>query len=179
MLEIALVAVALGVSNLAGALAIGLGGIDRRTRLRVALVFGVFEAITPVVGLLIGRRVAEGLTNAHWLGGAALIAVGVLTAIVATGPGPAGVPAAARSAGLVTTAAALSVDNLVAGFGLGNTTVPLPAAVATITAVSVTLTLVGLELGERIGTAFARRGELLSGLLLIGVGVAVGLGALG
>jgi len=179
VLGIALVAVALGASNLAGAVAIGLGGVDAATRLRVALVFGAFEAVTPVIGLLLGRRVAEELSNAHWLGGGVLVVVGVLTVAVATRPGWGGAPTRSPSARLVLTGAALSVDNLVAGFGLGNTTVSLPAAIATITVVSVAMTLVGLELGDRLGAPFARRGELLGGVLLIAVGVAVAAGALG
>jgi putative Mn2+ efflux pump MntP len=45
-------------------------------------------------------------------------------------------------------------------------------------AVSIALSLVGLELGARIGEKTGRRGELLGGVVLIGVGVAVAAGAL-
>ena len=45
-------------------------------------------------------------------------------------------------------------------------------------AVSVTMSLIGLELGSRIGTKTGERGELAGGLILVGVGVAVTVGAL-
>jgi putative Mn2+ efflux pump MntP len=51
-------------------------------------------------------------------------------------------------------------------------------AAVIIGAVSVTLSLVGLELGRRIGTKTGDRGELLGGLVLIGVGIAVATGVL-
>ena len=36
------------------------------------------------------------------------------------------------------------------------------------------MSLAGLELGERIGVRAGRRGELVGGLVLMGVGVAIG-----
>ena len=45
-------------------------------------------------------------------------------------------------------------------------------------AVSVALSLVGLELGSRLGAKTGERGELIGGLVLIGVGAAIAAGAL-
>jgi manganese efflux pump family protein len=74
---VALLAVAVGLSNLAAAIGIGVSGVSRRTRVRVAVVFGVFEAGMPVVGLLLGHSLSAGLGQAaRWLGAAALIIVG-------------------------------------------------------------------------------------------------------
>ena len=42
MLALLLVAVSLGLSNFAAAIAIGVSGVDARTRLRVAILFGLF-----------------------------------------------------------------------------------------------------------------------------------------
>jgi putative Mn2+ efflux pump MntP len=52
------------------------------------------------------------------------------------------------------------------------------AAAVTIGVVSVTMSLLGLELGDRLGTRTGERGELLGGLVLIAVGVAVASGIL-
>jgi len=76
------------------------------------------------------------------------------------------------------TGLALSMDNLAVGFSLGAYGVGLAAAAAIIGGVSVALTLAGLELGGRIGPVAGRRGQLLGGLVLIGVGIAVATGAL-
>ena len=77
MFAIALLAVAVGLSNFAAAIGIGVSGVSRRTRVRVAVVFGVFEAGMPVAGLVLGHSLAAGLGQAaRWLGAAALVIVG-------------------------------------------------------------------------------------------------------
>ena len=77
MFAIALLAVAVGLSNFAAAIGIGVSGVSRRARVRVAVVFGVFEAGMPVAGLVLGHSLAAGLGQAaRWLGAAALIIVG-------------------------------------------------------------------------------------------------------
>jgi len=58
---IILVAAALGLSNFAAAIGIGLSGVDGRLRIRIAIIFGFFEAVMPLLGLLVGHRVAGGL----------------------------------------------------------------------------------------------------------------------
>ena len=61
----------------------------------------------------------------------------------------------------------------------GTSDLPVLAAVALSGAVSVGLSLLGLELGARAGRWAGERGELLGCLILIGVGVTIGLGKLG
>jgi len=69
-----MVAFALGLSNFAAAIGIGTSG---GPRVRVAVVFGLFEAGMPLVGLALGHSVAASLGPAtKWLGGAILIMVG-------------------------------------------------------------------------------------------------------
>jgi putative Mn2+ efflux pump MntP len=122
MLTLILVAVSLGLTNLAGALAIGLSGVDARLRLRVALAFGLFEGGMPLVGLLLGRGLAGSLgAHSNWLAAVLLVLTGLYTIFsamrdseeVAVGGSPSGV------GGLLATGLALSVDNLVIGFALG------------------------------------------------------------
>jgi putative Mn2+ efflux pump MntP len=94
--------------------------------------------------------------------------------------------APARPAGpplgrLILTGLALSLDNLVVGFAVGTFPVSLAAAVIVIAAVSVGLSLAGLELGNRLGARLGARtgsrGEVIGGLALIGVGIALAAGA--
>jgi manganese efflux pump family protein len=183
MLALVLVAVSLGLSNFAAAVGIGVSGIDTRTRLRVGVVFGLFETGMPILGLLLGRSLATTFGHAaHWIGAALLIATGGYAVIQAIrspashdGQAPA-TPGGPRTARLLVTGAALSIDNLAVGFALGTFHVTLALAAIVIGAVSVCMSLVGLELGSRIGTRAGERGELLGGLVLIGVGVAVASG---
>jgi putative Mn2+ efflux pump MntP len=54
-----LVALSLGLPNFATTIGIRISGTDARTRWRVGVVFGLFEAGMPVVGLLVGRGLAS------------------------------------------------------------------------------------------------------------------------
>jgi putative Mn2+ efflux pump MntP len=183
MIALLLVAASVGLSNFAAAIGIGVAGVDARLRLRVGLVFGIFEAGMPVVGLIIGQRVAADLGQAaRWLGAALLIAVGGYGIVKslrtggASGPGPglAGNPGRLLLSGL-----ALSMDNLVVGFALGTYRVNLVTGAAIFGGVSVVLALAGLELGAKIGERAGNRGEQIGGAILISVGVAIAAGALG
>jgi putative Mn2+ efflux pump MntP len=77
---------------------------------------------------------------------------------------------------LLVTGAALSIDNLVVGFALGTTNVSLVVAVPLIVIASVSLSLLGLELGNRLGSVVERRSGEVGGVVLILVGVAVAAG---
>jgi manganese efflux pump family protein len=198
MLAVFAVALAVGLDNFAAAIAIGLAGVDARTRLRVGLVFGVFEAGMPIIGLLIGAQAATALGHAsRWLAAGLLIAIGayaLLQAVRGGRPAPqwqespsavrptaerAGRPPGAGGLGRLTLAGlALSVDNLAAGFALGSYHASVVAGAATIGAVSVALALLGLELGARLGARAGERGGQLAGLILIALGVAIAAGGL-
>ena len=78
MIALLLVALALGVDNLAVSLGIGVSGVHGAMRVRVAVIFGLFEAGMPLLGMAAGRTVAGDLGRAApWLGGGLLAAVGV------------------------------------------------------------------------------------------------------
>ncbi len=189
MLALLLLAVALGLSNFAAAIGIGLSGVRGRAKVRIAVVFGVFEAGMPVLGVALGQGVAAGLGHAaRWLSGATLIAIGVAGLILARrGPRKPRGPRAAADAGarpswrlgrVVASGLALSVDNLAAGFALGAYHTGLALAAAVFGGVSVIMSLAGLELGSTLGAAAGDRSELVASVMLVAVGAAVAAGVL-
>ena len=185
MVALVLVAVSVGLSNFAAAIGIGVSGIDARTRLRVGVIFGIFETVMPILGLLLGRSLATTLGHAaHWIAAALLIATGLYTVIHALRSAsrppdqPPAAPVGQRTGRLLITGVALSIDNLAVGFALGTFHVNLAVAAVVIGAISVTMSLIGLELGNRIGTRAGERGELVGGLVLIGVGAVIATGLL-
>jgi putative Mn2+ efflux pump MntP len=178
VLALVVVALSLGMSNFAAAIGIGTTGVGARIRVRVGVVFGIFEAGMPVLGLVLGHGLASTLGHAtRWVGAGLLIATGAYGLVQALRAGAAGGAAGQLRLGrLLVTGIALSIDNLAVGFALGTYHVSLPLAAAIIGTVSVAMSLAGLELGGRIGLRAGQRGELLGSLILIGVGVAIGVG---
>lgn len=182
MVALLLVALAVGLSNFSVAVGIGMVGVDAATRLRVGVIFGVFETGMPLLGLVIGRALARDLGHtARWASAGLLIATGCYTAVHAArhrrDPAPAAA-AARRTSRLLVTGLAVSVDNLAIGFALGTYHVSVVLAAVIIGAVSVALSLVGLELGGRVGAKTGDRGELFGGVILVAVGAAIASGLL-
>jgi putative Mn2+ efflux pump MntP len=196
MLALLLLAVALGLSNFAAAIGIGVSGVRGRDRVRIAVVFGVFEAGMPVLGVVLGQGLASSLGHvARWLGGAALIVIGVTGLVLARrGSRPAGGPAGEDAPGrppagedapgrpswrlgrVIASGLALSADNLAAGFALGAYHTGLAVAATVFGVVSVVMSLAGLELGAALGAGASDRCELVASVMLIAVGSAVAAG---
>ena len=197
VIALLLAAVAVGLSNLAASIGIGVTGVTAKTRLQVSLVFGVFESGMPIIGLLIGQRIASDLGQAvRWPGAILLMVVGAFGLVrslrdsrkSATGesPQPAAAPATpaapavppSRFGRLLVSGFVLSLDNLVVGFALGTYQVDILTGAILIGAVSVAMSLAGLELGGLLGRWAGQRSEQMSGLILIVVGAAIAGGAL-
>jgi len=77
---------------------------------------------------------------------------------------------------LVILGIALSLDNLIVGFALGVYHIPIVLAAVTMAVVSVGLSLLGLELGSRLGSRVGEYSEMAGGAVLVLVGVALGVG---
>ncbi len=198
MLALLLLAAALGLSNLAAAIGIGVGGVDGGTRVRIAVVFGLFEAGMPVLGLVLGHGLAASLGQAaRWLGGGVLIAFGAWGLVHAWRAPDGGAPDGGAPEGGAPDGGApdggagrqpigrqlagglvLSGDNLAAGFALGAYHTGIVVAAVVFGVVSVAMSLAGLELGARIGAAAGERSELIACALLIVVGIVIAVGVL-
>lgn len=178
MSGIILVAIALGLSNFAAAIGIGLSGVDGRLRIRIAIIFGFFEAAMPLLGLLVGHRLAESVGSAaSYLGGGLLIATG-LYAFVRARMSATEVAGPTNTGKLILTGAALSIDNLVVGFALGAYKVPLVVAAIVIAVVSVGMSLIGLEVGRRLGHSVEQWSAEVGAAVLVLVGILIATGAL-
>jgi putative Mn2+ efflux pump MntP len=178
MIALVVVALALGLNNFAAAVAIGVSGVERALRIRVAVVFGLFETTMPIIGLLLGRGLAMELGGAaRWSGAGLLMAAGAYGLINALRGGDRErSPASWASWRLLVSGAALSLDNLAVGFALGARKAPLVTAIIVFGVVSIAVALAGLELGAKIGETAGDRGEFIAAVALIGVGVAMAAG---
>ena len=181
ILSLLLVSVSVGLSNFAGAIGIGLSGIDAKTRIRVGLAFGFFEALMPAIGLVLGFQVAGFFGQyGKFVGGAILILTGLYTILqerIFTRRQ--GDPRQVQTGSLLVTALALSIDNLAVGFALAVYPVDIWLAALTFGVVSIVMSLAGLELGRLLGKRAEQWSEEIGGGVLVLVGVAIAVGVLG
>jgi putative Mn2+ efflux pump MntP len=169
-----------GLSNFAGSIGIGLSGVDTRTRLRVGIAFGLFEGMMPIVGLLIGAAVAGRIGSyGRYAGSGLLVLTGLYTIWQGIRTGKLEEDAEKGildTRELLLLGAALSIDNLIVGFALGVYHVPIVLAAVMMAVVSVGLSLLGLELGSRLGARVGEYSEMAGGGVLVLVGIALGAG---
>lgn len=183
LLSLLLVSVSVGLSNFAGAIGIGLSGISVRTRIRVGLAFGFFEALMPALGLLLGHSV-QGFFGSYgkYVAGAVLVLTGAYTIVQARFVNverKTRMPRSVRTESLLVTALALSLDNLAIGFALAVYPVDVWLAALTFGVVSIIMSLIGLEIGHAVGKRAESWSEEIGGGVLILVGLAIGVGVLG
>jgi manganese efflux pump family protein len=181
VIALILVAFSVGLDNFGASTVIGVGGVDSRLRIRIAIVFGAFEAVMPLLGLLLGRSVAGTLgTHAKTVAGIVLCLVGAYTVAseVIGREAPARTPERLSLSRLLFLGGTLSIDNLAIGFALGDYHVNIVVAALVIGGCSVMLTLAGLEVGTHLGARSDQRSELVGGALLVLLGVLITAGIL-
>jgi manganese efflux pump family protein len=167
MLALLIVALALGLNNFGAAIAIGVGGVDRRTELKVATVFGLCDVVMPAIGMLIGTGLAGPLGSAaRWAGAGVLFATAVW-GLIEVLRGDDDAPKIWHGWRLLVSGAALSLDDLAVGLALGTVRFPILLAVTAFGLMSFVMSIIGLQLGAKLGTVIGERGELVAAVMLI------------
>jgi putative Mn2+ efflux pump MntP len=189
MTPIAIAVLSLSMSADAFAAAIGRGAQHRPTlpqALRSGLVFGVIEAITPLIGFALGVA-AAGFVEAidHWIAFGLLGAVGGKMIREALKPDDADEEAEAKKAAsrglvaLVATAVGTSIDAGAVGVGLALLGENIWLIAACIGATTFALATLGLLIGKAAGAQLGKIVELIGGLALIALGLKILLEHLG
>jgi len=179
MIATALIFLALGLDTLAVALGLGLGGLPRTRWLRVGLVFACFEGLMPIAGLLLGQGLGARLgALATYAAAGILLVLGGLEIREALqddddDDGPDRAALAERPRALLLAGLSVSLDELAVGLALGVLHVPLGPALAYIALQAFALTFSGLALGTRLGARLGERAELVAGVVLALLGLAL------
>lgn len=152
---------------------------------RVAVFFGGFQALMPLIGWVVGSRVGP-LVEAwdHWIAFVLLSAIGGKMLWEARSAKDPEASDADRSDPfglkvMLVLAVATSIDALAVGITLPMLDAPLLLSVATIGVTTALLSALGLLVGRRFGALLGRRLDIAGGLVLIGLGTKILLEHLG
>lgn len=182
----AIAILSLSMSTDAFAAAVGRGASHRPSvigAIKAGLVFGVIEAITPLIGWGLGI-VAAGLIERidHWIAFILLTVVGGRMIWEASKPRDADDGAAPRRSGpwaLIATAIGTSIDAAAVGVGLAFIGADILVIAASIGFTTFVLTTVGMLIGASVGVRFGKGAELIGGFALICLGLVILLEHLG
>lgn len=171
MLEIFLLALALGMDAFAVSIALGARGGARGMALKAGTYFGCFQALMPLAGWLGGKTLLGGLHgHAHWIAFVLLSGIGLKMLYEAWRGNPETILTTTSGRTLFGLAVATSIDALAAGFTLPLLPVNAYAACALIGLVTFVLGVLGVSIGRHGGTWLESKAEVFGGLVLILLG---------
>ena len=176
----ALLAFAMSIDSFAAAIGKGSSALRRplwADALRTGLIFGVIEAITPVLGWALGFGAAKHVAAwDHWI---AFVLLGILgvrmihAGLQSVPPQPASEPAGHSFWLLAATGFATSIDAMIVGVGLALLDVDIVPVAAAIGVATFVMATAGVMLGRVLGTLVGKRAEVIGGLVLIGLGTTI------
>ncbi|GAB3588251.1 hypothetical protein GCM10027445_69170 [Amycolatopsis endophytica] len=168
-----LIALAFGLSldNFRSSIAIGTIPFGWRRAVQVALVFGLWDAVSPLLGGLVGHFLGETLGEwADYVGAVALGLYGIyfiIGAIRKPEPDELDHPWVT----LFGMPLSLSIDNFVAGAGLGIAGFSLVAPMLVFGVATAIMSFAGLFVGQMAAKVVRIRSDLFSGISLLGAAI--------
>lgn len=183
LFSVVLIAFSLAMDALAAAVSIGIciPRVRYRHALKVALVFGGFQALMPAIGWYLGRAFRAVIQPAdHWIAFLLLAAIGgkmIYDAVTTTDDEndpdfcPVGDPAETKR--LLGLGIATSIDALAAGISLSIEHISLPLSVSVIGIITFVICFAGVLFGKRLGKRFRRRACLVGGSVLVLLGAKI------
>ncbi len=165
----------LSLDNFRTAVVLGAIRLSWRRSAQVAVVFGFWDGLAPLVGILVGDYVGQQIgSTADYVGAGALAAYGLFLVIQAwRTPEPEEPDQRWALFGLPVP---LSVDNVVAGTSLGLLGFSPWLAPPLFGVITALMTLVGLQLGRVLARFIHIRSDLLTGVALLAMAVLVEMG---
>jgi len=177
LIEILIMSVGLAMDAMAVCLGIGATGMGAspRARFRLAFHFGLFQFLMPVIGWFAGTTIERFIAAFdHWVAFALLAFVGVRmirAGLQADGESYATDPS--RGMTLVMLSIAVSIDALAVGLSLAMVHISIWYPGVIVGVVTGALSVVGLLLGDRLGTRFGHRMEIAGGVILVLIGLRI------
>lgn len=186
-IEFFLTGIGLSMDAFAVAICKGLGmrKVNYRQMLLIALFFGGFQALMPLLGWLLGRQFEQYITSVdHWIAFTLLVLIGANmlrearkeddttdAETVYDAPLPLGQ--------LLLMAIATSIDALAVGISFAFLGVNIWLAIAIIGMTTFLISAAGVFIGNRFGNRYEKRATIAGGIILILLGVKILLEHLG
>jgi manganese efflux pump family protein len=168
----------LSLDNFRTSIALGAIQLSWRRAVKVAVVFGFWDGLAPLVGILIGGYLGRRISaTADVVAASALAGYGVYLVVQALRTSQPEEPD--QRWALLGLPLPLSLDNIIAGTSLGLLGFSPWLAPALFGATTAIMSLAGLQIG-RVAAQFLRiRSDLLTGIALLVMAIFVGRGAVG
>jgi manganese efflux pump family protein len=173
--ELLILGITLSLDNFRTAVALGTLRLERRHAAQVALVYGFWDGLAPLVGILVGDLLAQTIAStAEYVGAIALGVYGLFLLVQAWRTEEQ--EELDQRWALFGLPLPLSVDNVVAGTSLGLAGFSPWLAPPLFGAITAVMSFAGLVLGRAIAGVLRIRSDLVTGIALVVMAVALALG---
>ena len=182
LIEIILLSIGLAMDAFAVAICKGLSmkKMNWKNAIIIALYFGVFQALMPVLGYFLGTTFENLVTSIdHWLAFILLVAIGGNMIKEAFSKDEEGKDDRIDFKTMIVLAIATSIDALAIGITFAFLNVNIMLSVSCIGIITFAISLIGVKIGNRFGDKFQNKAELLGGIILIILGLKILLEHLG
>lgn len=173
-----LFALAIGLSMDACAVSVCKGLAQREFRWKnaiiVGLYFGIFQALMPLIGYLLGIQFSEQIASVdHWIAFVLLTFLGIKMIRESFDRDHEAPDATLKVGPMLLLAVATSIDALAVGITFAFLQVQILPAITMIGITTFALSVVGVWVGHAFGLRFKSRAELFGGIILIGMGIKI------
>lgn len=179
MTLIAIILTAIGLAMDTFAISIASGMTVKKTKfrhaVRMALSFGIFQAVMPVIGWLAGWGIKDFIEHIdHWIAFGLLSFIGIKMIYESTKLEKMEERNEFLAFGtLMMLSLATSIDALAVGLTFAFLHIHIITPIMIIGAVTFLLSLTGFYIGDKFGHFFEKRIEALGGVVLIAIGIKI------
>ncbi len=141
-----------------------------KTSLLIALFFGLFQGLMPLIGYFAGSTFSGFISNIdHWVAFGLLLVIGGKM-VIDSFKDEEHVCSFITIRLLLVQAIATSIDALAVGVGFAVTEVNILSAVSVIALTTFCISLASVYIGKKFGSFLESKAELLGGVILVGIG---------
>lgn len=176
IVEITLLGIGLAMDAFAVSICKGLSmkKMNWKNTIIIALYFGIFQALMPVIGYFLGTTF-EGLVTKfdHWIAFALLLAIGGSMIKEAFSKDEENKNDKVDFKTMSVLALATSIDALAVGITFAFFEVNVLLAVTIIGLITFIISIIGVKIGNRFGDKYQSKAELMGGIILILLGIKI------
>ena len=175
ILDIILIGISLSMDAFAVSICKGMSIYNNKYKngIVIGLYFGIFQAIMPIIGYLIGFRFHDLIVNIdHWVAFVLLLIIGIKmikSAILDENT----IDNNISLKTMLSLSIATSIDALIIGITLSFLNVNLLISVSIIGIITFVLSLIGVIIGNKVGERLGVKSQILGGFILIVIGLKI------
>lgn len=140
----------------------------------IGLYFGIFQAIMPLIGYLLGVSFQSAITSIdHWVAFVLLVGIGANMIREAMSKEKEEASDSIKVKDMLILAIATSIDALAIGITFAFLEVNITLAVSLIGIITFIISVIGVKIGNIFGDKYERKAELAGGIILIGLGIKI------